>query len=152
MALKASTGLRNAILAQDSFRGVMEAGNNCRLRIYDGAPPASADAAVPSGHSLLVEITVDGDGMTGLTFEDTASSGTIEKNGAEDWQGTVQNSGTAQYFRLVADGDDATESQSQPRLQGNIATVGAELNLSSVDLTETAVQPIDFFIVNLPTG
>ena len=151
MALKASTGLRNAVLADGSFRGTMEAGNNCRLRIYDGAPPASADAAVPAGHALLVEITVDGAGA-GLTFEAAATGGTLEKNGNEDWQGTVSNTGTARYFRLIADGDDATESQAQPRLQGEIATTGAELNLSSVELTESAVQPIDFFVVNFPTG
>jgi hypothetical protein len=60
-------------------------------------------------------------------------------------------SGTAGYFRFVAVGDTGVLSTTQARLQGTIATAGADLNLSSVNLTSGADQTIDAANFTLPT-
>lgn len=138
------------MLVTDSFKGTMEAGGGCKLMIYAGSPPSTARAAIDPANTLLVEITVDGTG-TGLTFEAAASQGTVLKNQSEVWKGTVQSTGTASFYRLVADGDTGAASDTEPRVQGNVAQAGAELNLSDVGLTSGAVQSIDFFAVNFPT-
>lgn len=151
MTLKVSTGLRNKMLVENSFKAIMEENDGCKLRIYSGEPPTNADAAVDPANELLVEITGDGAG-DGLVFDTEASGGVVGKDDSQQWQGTVLASGEAAWFRLVADGDTATSSTSEPRIQGEIAQAGAELNLSSVDLVEDAEQVINYFVVNLPTA
>lgn len=150
MTLKVSRGLRNSMLTAGSFKSIMEANDNCKLQIYSGTPPSTAREAVPAGAVLLVEITEDDD--TGLLFDSAASQGVLAKDPNQVWQGTVANDGEAAWYRLVADGDSGNASDTEPRLQGEIAQSGAELNLSEVQLTSGAVQTIDYFVVNFPTG
>lgn len=148
MTLKVSRGLRNKMMVSDSFKAIMEANDNCRLQIYSGTPPSTAREAVPAGAVLLVEITEDD--ATGLLFDSAASQGVLAKDPDQVWQGTVDNDGEAAWYRLVADGDSGNASDTEPRLQGEIAQSGAELNLSEVQLTSGAVQTIDYFVVNFP--
>lgn len=150
MTLKVSRGLRNGMLVTDSFKGLMEAGSGCALKIYSGTVPTNARDAIAAGNTLLVTITKDGTG-DGLTFETSASQGTLSKTSGENWEGTIQASGIATFYRLVADGDTGNASDTEPRLQGAVDTAGAELNLSSVDLVDGGVQTIDYFVVNIPT-
>lgn len=150
MALKVSRGLRNAMLASGSFKATMEANGGCKLHIYSGTPPTTARDAIAAGNTLLATITVNGDG-TGLTFESAASQGTLAKDQNEVWEGAVLASDTATFYRLVADGDTGNASDTEPRLQGEVDTAGAELNLSDVDLVSGGNQTIDYFVVNLPT-
>ncbi len=56
-----------------------------------------------------------------------ASAGVISKTAAEVWSGVVVRDGTAGYFRLVTTADDALLSTTQPRVQGTVASSGAEL-------------------------
>ena len=53
MAIKTSTGLRNAMLATGSAKAALDGG---RINIYAGAAPATADDAV-GGATLLCAIT-----------------------------------------------------------------------------------------------
>ena len=141
---KFSTGLRNKMLDANPFRTVMALGN---VKIYAGAEPATADAAVTG--TLLTTITV-ASGATGLSFAAAAVNGVIAK-AVETWSGTNAASGTASFYRHVAVADDGLLSTTQARIQGNIAVAGADLNISNVNLVAAATQTIDSYNVALPT-
>lgn len=147
MALKISTGLRNSMLDTGSFKSIMD---GCTLKIYSGTEPATADAAL-SGNTLLSEIFLNNDGVTGLTFESAAASGVLEKNSAETWEGTNAAGGTASFYRLELAADTQALSTTEKRVQGSVNTAGAELNLTSVALVLGASQKIDYYSIALPT-
>jgi len=146
MAFSVSAGLRNYMLDTGAFKTAMDLGF---LRIYAGAVPADAEAALGAA-TLLCQLSVSGGG-TGLTWESPAVSGVISKATAETWQGTNVASGTATFFRFVQPADDGTADPDQLRVQGTVGLVGAELNLSSVTLTASAIQTVNHFNVALPT-
>ena len=147
MSLKLSTGLRNALLDTASFKTTMD---GCTLKIYSGAVPATADAAL-SGNTLLSEIFLNNDGVTGLTFNAAAVGGVLEKTTAESWEGTNAAAGTASFYRLELSGDTQGLSTSEKRVQGAVAVTGAELNLTSVALLLSASQKIDYYSIAIPT-
>lgn len=142
--MQASTGLRNKLLDTGSLKATLALGN---IKIYGGAIPANADAAV-SG-TLLCTITVNSSG-TGISMIASAVNGVLSK-AAEVWSGVNAASAAATYFRHVAVGDDGTLSTTQARIQGTVGTAGADLNISSTSLTSGATQTIDFYNVALPT-
>lgn len=147
MAIKISTGLRNALLDTGSFRGTMNEGF---LNIYSGSAPATADAAL-GGATLLVTISDNG-GVDGLDFEASAAAGILMKSSAQTWKGTNAASGTATFYRFVTAADDGTESTTQARVQGTVGLIGSDLNLSSTSLTAAAEQTIDYFAVAIPAS
>lgn len=117
------------------------------IKIYSGTEPATADAAATG--TLLCTISVASSG-TGITF-DAPAAGVLPKAAAEAWSGVNSASGIAAYFRHVTPSDDGTASTTQARMQGTVAVAGAEVNLSSVNLTATAPQTLDAYNVALPT-
>lgn len=149
MAAKLSTGLRNALLAVGSLKSVLDGGF---IKVYSGTPPLSADDAIGSqgSNTLLVTISLNG-GVTGIDLDAAAAAGTIGKDPAQTWKGTIANSGTASFFRHVTDTDDGTASTTQERIQGGIANSNAEMNFSNLNLVAAAEQPIDHYFVTLPT-
>jgi hypothetical protein len=153
MALKTSTGLRNKMLDTGSVRATLAGGF---MKIYSGSVPATADAALTGGNVLLCTISVNSTG-TGLTFATTATSGVLVKNSSEVWSGvngaggTYTGTATATFYRFVTSADDGTLSVTQPRIQGDIAVAGSELNLTNVNLVAGATQTIDYYAVAIPT-
>lgn len=145
MALQASTGLRNKLLDTGSLKSLMALGS---IKIYSGAIPANADAAVTG--TLLCTITLNST-ATGLSMAAAAAAGVLEKLSSETWSGVNAASGTATYYRHVAVGDTGALSTTEARLQGLVGTVGVEMNLSSTTLTSGATQTLDFYSVQLPT-
>ncbi len=142
MALKLSTGLRDALLDTGDFGAVMDAS---RLKIYSGAAPASADDAEGT---LLVSIG-SAHADTHCHFLAAAVSGVLSKD-ANAWSGVAAASGTASYFRLVVNTDTGVLSTSELRLQGTVGTSGADLNMSSVSIVISATQTIDTFDLTMP--
>jgi len=142
MALKSSTGLKNAVLSTSSFKAALDGG---KIRIFSGSAPADADAAETG--TLLCEVSLNGT-ATGLTFA-AAASGTISKTGSEVWSGTNVAAGTATHYRFVATGDTGALSTTQARLQGTVGLIGADLNISNVNLTSGAPQTVDYFTATL---
>ena len=144
--MKASTGLRNYMLDTGSCKAGLAL---AVLRIYTGAEPATADAAVTG--TLLAEFTVSGGG-TGLSLGPSASGGVLSK-AAETWQdSSCNNSGTAGYARLVVlASDTGALSTSERRLQLSVGLAGADLNLETLTFTAAASRTIDYFSVALPT-
>lgn len=145
MTFKISTGARNVMLLTSPLKTQLAAGF---IKIYSGAVPADADAAVTG--TLLVTISNNSTG-TGINLDTTAVGGVILKLASETWSGTVATGGTASYYRHVGSADSGVLSTTQPRLQGDVATSGQELNLSSVSLVSAATQTIDYYSIALPT-
>lgn len=125
------------------------------LRIYSGSQPSSADAAY--GATLLCSISiasgafVAGAVANGLEFG-AAAAGVLAK-GSEVWSGTCVATGTAGWFRLMANTADASGLDSgylYPRIDGSIGTSGADLNMGSTSLTSGATLTIDTFSITLP--
>ena len=145
MALQLSTGLRNQLLDTGSFRSIFNLGF---VKIYSGTVPASADAAIIG--TLLDTISNNATG-TGITFASAAAGGVITKTVAETWSGTSVAAGTATHFRVVGASDTGVLSTTQPRLQGLVATAGAELILPSTALLSATLYTIDNFSFSIPT-
>ncbi len=132
MALRLSTGLVNKLMDTGSFKATFALGF---IDIYTGTQPAAADDA-PTGTKL---VTIYSDGTTtGITFEASATDGTLEKNASETWSGTAIATGTAGWFRLRAAGDTGASSTTQARVDGAVSTSGAQMNLGSLSITSGA--------------
>lgn len=146
MTAKTSTGLRNKILDTGSLKSRLALGF---LKLYSGAEPADADAAITG--TLLSTISVGGTG-TGLSLAAAAVGGVIAKS-AEVWSGPIVATGVAGYWRLAAAGDTGAASITEERIQGSVGLAGADVNLSSVSLTTNAAlsaQTINYFVVTIP--
>ena len=142
MALRLSTGLRNALLDAGSLKASF---NNAKLQYFSGAQPASADDA-PTGTLLL---TIDN--TTGLNFG-TAANGKLPKEAAA-WTAAALATGTAGYFRLsLLVGDTGAQSTTEVRLDGSVGVFGADLLLSSTALVITATQSVTGFEITLPAA
>ena len=148
MTIKASTGLRHKLLDTSPFRTLFNLGF---LNIYAGTEPSTADAAIVGGtHTLLCQIS-NNNTSTGITFAANAASGAITKNLSETWSKAAAASGTAAFYRLVSATDTGALSTTEARVQGSVGTSGADLNLTTVSLSQGVVYTIDTYSVSLPT-
>ncbi|MES0336751.1 MAG: hypothetical protein SFH39_10445 [Candidatus Magnetobacterium sp. LHC-1] len=116
------------------------------IKIYTGSQPTTSNDA-PTG-TLLCTVYSDGT-AAGLSFGD-ASAGVLAKTVGETWSGTAVATGTAGWFRLVAPADGGASSQIDERLDGSVATSGAQLNMSSTSIVSGAVQTISTFSITMP--
>lgn len=148
MTTKVSTGLAGYLLGTGSLRQAMA---SSFLRVYAGPAPDSADAAIPSNATLLVEISVDGTGG-GLSLATTAQGAVITKDTSQVWRGTALATGVATFFRWVTAGDADEASATRVRIQGRVDVAGAELNFSSTAMTAGAIQKVDYFAVAMPSS
>ena len=146
MAIKNSTGLRNAMLATGSAKAALDGG---RINIYAGAAPATADDAV-GGATLLCAITLNSTG-TGILFDTAAVNGVLAKKPSETWSGSIVATGTATWYRHVAAADDGTLSTTAPRLQGTVALIGADLNIDP-NFISGQTKVIEHYVLALPTA
>ena len=154
MTIKTSTGLRNAMLSGATLKVTMEAlvssASTGFIKLYGGTVPADADGAL-GGATLLCTVS-NASGATGLLFDTAAAAGILAKKPSEAWSGVNVASGTATFYRHVITGDDGTSSTTQKRIQGTIATAGADMNISNPVLVNAAPQALDFYTVALPSG
>lgn len=146
MAIKTSTGLRNAMLATGSAKAALDSG---RINIYAGAAPATADDAV-GGATLLCAITLNSTG-TGILFDTAAVNGVLAKKPSETWSGAIAATGTAAWYRHVAAADDGTLSTTAPRIQGTVALIGADLNIDP-NFISGQTKVIEHYVIALPTA
>lgn len=143
--LKRSTGLRNAMLVTGSFKNQMDL---CKLKIYAGTVPASANDSI--GAATLLCVVSNNGTATGLTFEAAAVDGVLSKTAAEVWSGTNVAGGVASFYRLETAADTQALSPTEKRVQGTVGVAGADLNLSNTTLVSGAPQAINFYTVALP--
>lgn len=143
--IKLSTGLRVAIAVGGDLKSSLD---NGYVRIYSGAIPASADAALGSA-VLLNEISAGGSG-TPLTFESTAPGGVLVKSVAETWVGNNLGSGDPTFFRYVIAADTGNSSTTEIRFQGSVGPVGSDLVITELPLVSGQPQSFDSFSLVVP--
>lgn len=149
MTVRLSTALRTAMAGSTGFAATFA---NGVIEIYTGTQPATADAAVTG--TLLGTVTLNSGAFTpgvstnGLTFA-SAASGAVSKSGVWSFNGIA--AGTAGWFRLKGNAVDAGGvSTSLPRLDGSVATSGADLNLSNIAIAVSAPNTVDTFTFTIP--
>lgn len=149
MTAKLSTQLRTNLAGSTGFAATFA---NGIIEIRTGTQPATADAAATG--TLLGTITLNSGAFTpgtstnGLTFA-SAAAGAVSKSGVWSFNGIA--AGTAGWFRLKGNAaDNDTLSTTLPRLDGSIATSGADLNLSNVTIAIGAPNTVDSFVWNQP--
>ena len=145
MALKLSTGLRNAMLDSSNLRTTINGG---LIKVYDGTVPATADAAL-SGNTLLCTFSLNSTGA-GINFDTAAVGDTLSKAPAEVWAGNPAATGTGTFYRHVAVGDDGTLSTTQARIQGEVGP-GHEMILATSVFTVGVNRELDFYTITFPT-
>lgn len=144
--MKLSTGLRNHVVGSGSLKSALD---GCVIRMYSGTMPATADAAVTGGSTLLCTVTL-GDAGGGLTFEAGLGPGLLLKSPSENWLGTVAESGVATWFRLETQADIGDVSTDAIRVQGTIQYAGGDMQITDPNLLQGAPQKIDYFSVVMP--
>lgn len=131
--------------------GIKEAFTDGVIYIYTGPQPASADDGVQG--TLVGKVSKDGntfsfgDPTYGLEF-DAPVDGVLNKAAAENWKFIGEAAGTAGWFRLMQNSADSLAEDTgkiYPRIDGSVATFGAELNLSNVTIVIGAPNTVDVF-------
>ena len=123
------------------------------------APPGTGDAH--NGLALAATVTtmtatssgnITGgvDATAGLTFG-VPASGTVSKSGVWSFNGVAV--GTAGWFRMKASAvDDNLATTTLVRLDGSIATSGADMNLSNITIAVSAPTTIDSLTITMPAS
>ena len=143
------TSLFDELVVDEIMDGVQDILNGCKIALYSGTQPATADAAATG--SLLCTISLDG-GAVGLSWGD-AIAGVLSKAVGENWQGTAVASGTAGWFRCYQSGDDPALAETElARFDGSISTSGAQLDMTSTAIVVSAVQTISTFTYTEPAS
>lgn len=119
------------------------------IRVYSGAVPASPSDSIGAA-VLLGTFTKDDDGVTGLTMAAAAVNGVLQKNAAEVWLSTLVATGTAAFYRMSALADAGGASTTEPRIQGTVGIVNADLLLSNVDFVLGNEKRIDSYAWGQP--
>lgn len=146
----------------DKIFRVTGTGNNDEALIEYLQGPSNATVSSKHTFKTVSEIYVSaatadaitaGYGVTNGLFLGAASSNKIAKHANQVWSGIGIAAGTAGWFRFYgAAADDGSESTTLPRLDGRIATSGAEMNLSNLSVVIYAPITLDTFTLSWPTG
>lgn len=125
---------------------------------------ATMNGWVPSGTGTTISFgsAVNiGSGVAGVTAVNAlrwaypAAAGVLSKLSSQTWSGVAAATGTAGWFRIEAAVTDSLGLDSSflyPRIDGSVATSGAELNLSNLSITSGVTQLVDTFTLTLPTA
>jgi hypothetical protein len=149
-AVSGETVLFDDVVIEEILDGFTEIMRNCKINVYTGAQPATAND-VATG-TLLFTITKGGDGVTGLEWN-PASAGAASKPSGDNWAGTAVASGTAGWFRAYEEGDDpSAASTTNARFDGSVATTGAQINMTSTTIASGAVQTVSSFTYTQPAA
>lgn len=143
--LKLSSGMRQAVAITGSLKEVLDGG---LIRIYSGAVPASADAAL-GGAILLCTLSAGGNGSP-LHFEGTAPAGILSKSVSEVWMGNNSAGGTPSFFRYVLVGDAGDASSTAVRLQGTAGALGSDMLISQLPLVSGSPLSFSVFQMAVP--
>lgn len=143
--IKLSTGLREYLAVTGPMKAALDGGY---VRLYSGAVPASADAAL--GTAVLLNEISAGGGGTALTFEATAPGGVLSKAVAENWTGNNLAGGTPTFFRHVQAADAGDASTTAVRTQGTAGALGSDMYISTLPLVAAAPQSFSLYQLAIP--
>ena len=146
MGVKLSTGFRTALMGANGVDTIMNLGF---IKIYTGTVPASPDDAL--GSAVLLNTISNNSTGTGLTLG-TAAAGVISKTTSEVWSGVSVASGTPTFFRHVLSGDTGASSSTDVRIQGAVAVVGADLNMTNASFTSGGTETVTVYNITMPAG
>jgi len=134
----------DAVKCHPIYNGFKDIFKNGKAAIYTSSRPDSADLAVTG--LLVTLITKDGDGVTGLTFEDSLN-GVVSKSLTEIWQGKdLINSNAVGYIRFYEEFDDISlDSSLNARLDLSFGTANADIILTSLNATIDKQRNLNFF-------
>jgi hypothetical protein len=108
-----------------------------------------------AGVSLAVadtNFTGGTDAVNGLNLIYPPAAGVISKD-SDTWQGTVLVSGNAGWFRFVAGGSSATGASTLDiRMDGTIATGGADMDVTTLALVLAATEVFSTFQLTVPAS
>jgi len=112
-------------------------GSSADIVIYDGTPPANANAALSSNNVL---VSFD---LASTPFTNSNGVLTLDVDPALTEAATA--SGTATFFRILVGGTTSA-------LQGTVGTSGAQLNLNTTAITSSVNVTITSGTVTVPTA
>lgn len=93
--------------------------------------------------------------VNGLKMDYNAAAGVFTKDTTQTWSGTAVATGTAGWFRYkgsVVDAGSLDSSAVFLRMDGSIATSGADMNMSSTSITSGALQTLSTFQFTIPAA
>jgi hypothetical protein len=152
MALRLSTGLRNALVGTGG-QGFGEIMNGGWIDIYTGSQPLHADY-VETGTKLARISSTSGTALAdGLKFGSAAAG--VLPIGTPAWSGVILATGVAGWFRFYASagtaiGGYAGTSGTAIRFDGAIGISGSELDLTHTSLTVGATITLNEANVTQP--
>lgn len=122
--------------------------------VFAGTMPATASEALnmATTHTQVAMLSVAGDGVTGLTFEDAVGP-VLSKETTQDWEGLADFDGfvagpgtiTPLFFRMCASGDNGrTLNTTTARLQGTVGGPAstADMKLAADTVTDNGVNTV----------
>lgn len=130
--------------------------------VYSGPEPTNSGDALDmvTLHTELAKLSVEGDGVTGLTFA-TPTGGVMTKDG-DEWSGPVSFDGaedseaslTPTFFRFCPAGDNGRGASTAGRLQGSAGGPAstADMKLGSDTLTDNGTNTTAAAFFNYRVG
>lgn len=162
----------NASLAQTATDVAAAINNNPKNYLYEASVSSNTIVitakrglgALPNGWVVASTVTtitktdtnLSGgvDAANGLRFGDSAA-GVLTKLASQVWSGLGVSDGVAGWFRLfgsIADAGAADASEVYVRVDGSVATSGAQLNSTNTNIANGATQTIGSFTITLPAN
>ncbi len=136
--------LTNAVAQSmmNAFDAAVDAGTAAVINIYDGTPPADADASL-SSNNLLAQLTCS---STAFGAAADATPGARVTANAISSDTSADSTGTASFFRIL------TQSGGTVCAQGTVGTASADLVLNTTAITSGSTVSITSATVTLPEG
>lgn len=101
-----------------------------------------------------VNMTAGTDALNGLMLGD-AAAGTVAKPSTLVWSGVAVADGSAGWFRFLgskADAGSTDSAETYVRLDGSVATSGANLNMSATNFVTGATETVSSFALTAPAA
>lgn len=154
-SLSTEAAAAQIILASADGGSISDLFRNGVIDIFSGSQPSNADSGEVG--TKLVSITLNSGDFTGgaaangLNF-DVAASGVLAKDTGETWSGIGLADAAAGWFRLYDNGYVTGVSPTAIRLDGNVATSGAQLNISNTTVTIGGTTTVDSADLTMPAS
>lgn len=125
----------------DNLAATIDAGTAAVINIYDGTPPADANAAL-SSNNLLAQLTAS---TTMFGAATTANPSVLTANAITN-DSSADSTGTASFFRIL------TQNAGTVCTQGTVGTSGCDMNLNTTAFTSGSTVSITSATISMPTG
>lgn len=156
IALKINRNPRNkAIVASASGAVITLTAQPGQGALPNGWVTASTVTTITKTDVNIGTTTSGVSAVNGLKMDYNAAAGVFTKDITQTWSGTAGATGTAGWFRYessVVDAGSLDSSAVFMRMDGNIATSGSNLNMSSTTITSGALQTISTFSLTIPAA